>query len=201
MIDLGRSHSEVDAACVVVGQELGGKSASVVFADTDLDSCVESSIWAVYDNAGQDCCARSRVLVERPAYKEFVERFEDVVLDLGERDVEPPQHLGSPSRDGDHVPAPVVRVRRPADESTGGQVVDGRDDVAAIDHRAPAEVGLTHRSVLVERRQDADVVPTHPGAAERVVQDLLGPSVGAAEQPGRLLADALRCRHPTQRTR
>jgi betaine-aldehyde dehydrogenase len=55
--------------------ELGGKSASIVFADADLDVCVESSIFAVYDNAGQDCCARSRVLVERPIFDEFVERF------------------------------------------------------------------------------------------------------------------------------
>ncbi len=47
-----------------VSLELGGKSAGIVFADADLDTCVESSIFAVYDNAGQDCCARSRVLVE-----------------------------------------------------------------------------------------------------------------------------------------
>jgi betaine-aldehyde dehydrogenase len=58
-----------------VSLELGGKSASLVFADTDLDACIESSIWAVYDNAGQDCCARSRVFVERSLYDRFVERF------------------------------------------------------------------------------------------------------------------------------
>lgn len=58
-----------------VSLELGGKSASVVFADADLDACVESSIFAVYDNAGQDCCARSRVLVEQSIYDEFLERF------------------------------------------------------------------------------------------------------------------------------
>jgi betaine-aldehyde dehydrogenase len=58
-----------------VSLELGGKSASLVFADCDLDACVASSLWAVYDNAGQDCCARSRVLVERPIFNAFVERF------------------------------------------------------------------------------------------------------------------------------
>ena len=58
-----------------VSLELGGKSASVVFADTDLDTCVEKSLWSVFDNAGQDCCARSRMLVERAAYDGFVERF------------------------------------------------------------------------------------------------------------------------------
>lgn len=58
-----------------VSLELGGKSASIVFADADLDVCVESSIFAVYDNAGQDCCARSRILVERAVHDEFLERF------------------------------------------------------------------------------------------------------------------------------
>lgn len=58
-----------------VSLELGGKSANVVFADTDLDMCIESSIFAVYDNAGQDCCSRSRILVERPIFDEFVEYF------------------------------------------------------------------------------------------------------------------------------
>jgi acyl-CoA reductase-like NAD-dependent aldehyde dehydrogenase len=58
-----------------VSLELGGKSANVIFADANLDVCVESSIFAVYDNAGQDCCERSRIFVERPIYEEFVERF------------------------------------------------------------------------------------------------------------------------------
>ena len=60
-----------------VSLELGGKSAGIVFADADLDTCIESSVFAVYDNAGQDCCARSRVLVERPIYEEFAARFVD----------------------------------------------------------------------------------------------------------------------------
>jgi len=58
-----------------VSLELGGKSAGLVFADARLDNCVESSIWAVYDNAGQDCCARSRILVESSIFDEFVGRF------------------------------------------------------------------------------------------------------------------------------
>ncbi len=58
-----------------VSLELGGKSANLVFADADLDVCVEKSIWSVFDNAGQDCCARSRTLVQRPIYDEFLERF------------------------------------------------------------------------------------------------------------------------------
>ena len=58
-----------------VSLELGGKSASVVFADADLDRCVEETPGAVFGNAGQDCCARSRILVQRPVYDEFVARF------------------------------------------------------------------------------------------------------------------------------
>jgi acyl-CoA reductase-like NAD-dependent aldehyde dehydrogenase len=58
-----------------VSLELGGKSANVVFADADLDVCVEKSLWSVFDNAGQDCCARSRQLIQRPIYDEFVARF------------------------------------------------------------------------------------------------------------------------------
>jgi acyl-CoA reductase-like NAD-dependent aldehyde dehydrogenase len=58
-----------------VSLELGGKAANVVFADADLERCIESSVFAVFGNCGQDCCARARVLVQRDIYDEFVERF------------------------------------------------------------------------------------------------------------------------------
>jgi betaine-aldehyde dehydrogenase len=58
-----------------VSLELGGKSPNVVFADADLDRVVESAAVAVYWNCGQDCCARSRAIVERPVYEEFAERL------------------------------------------------------------------------------------------------------------------------------
>jgi acyl-CoA reductase-like NAD-dependent aldehyde dehydrogenase len=51
--------------------ELGGKSANVVFADADLERAAAAAPYAVFDNAGQDCCARSRILVERSAYDRF----------------------------------------------------------------------------------------------------------------------------------
>jgi len=51
--------------------ELGGKSANVVFADADLEKAAASAPYAVFDNAGQDCCARSRILVEQTAYDRF----------------------------------------------------------------------------------------------------------------------------------
>jgi len=57
--------------------ELGGKSANVVFADADLERAAASAPGAVFGNAGQDCCARSRILVERTAYDRFLSLLED----------------------------------------------------------------------------------------------------------------------------
>ena len=57
--------------------ELGGKSANVVFADADLEQAAAAAPYAVFDNAGQDCCARSRILVERRAYDRFAELLVD----------------------------------------------------------------------------------------------------------------------------
>jgi acyl-CoA reductase-like NAD-dependent aldehyde dehydrogenase len=59
--------------------ELGGKSANVVFADADLEAAAAAAPYAVFDNAGQDCCARSRILVERRGYDRFMELFEQAV--------------------------------------------------------------------------------------------------------------------------
>jgi acyl-CoA reductase-like NAD-dependent aldehyde dehydrogenase len=55
-----------------VSLELGGKSANVVFADADMDTAIERSVWSVFGNTGQDCCARSRVFVEQSAYDDVV---------------------------------------------------------------------------------------------------------------------------------
>jgi acyl-CoA reductase-like NAD-dependent aldehyde dehydrogenase len=60
-----------------VSLELGGKSAAIVFADADLDAAAASIPASVYGNAGQDCCARSRVLVERSVYSKFCAAFVD----------------------------------------------------------------------------------------------------------------------------
>jgi betaine-aldehyde dehydrogenase len=59
--------------------ELGGKSANVVFADADLEKAAASAPFAVFENAGQDCCARSRILVERGVYDEFLSLLKDSV--------------------------------------------------------------------------------------------------------------------------
>ncbi|WP_329484453.1 aldehyde dehydrogenase family protein [Kribbella sp. NBC_01510] len=59
--------------------ELGGKSANIVFADADLEKAAAQAPYGVFDNAGQDCCARSRILVERSAYDRFMELLEPAV--------------------------------------------------------------------------------------------------------------------------
>jgi acyl-CoA reductase-like NAD-dependent aldehyde dehydrogenase len=72
--EVGRRVMEGAAATIKrVTLELGGKSANVVFADADLEKAAAAAPYAVFDNAGQDCCARSRILVERSAYDGFLE--------------------------------------------------------------------------------------------------------------------------------
>ena len=79
-IEVGR---QVMAGCAAqtkpVTLELGGKSANVIFADADIELAAASAPYAVFDNAGQDCCARSRILVEASAYERFMELFEGAV--------------------------------------------------------------------------------------------------------------------------
>src|SRR6476660_3890581 len=81
--EVGRSIAAGAAATVKrVTLELGGKSANVVFADADLEQAAQSAPMAVFGNSGQDCCARSRILVERSALDEFMEQLGDVVRSI-----------------------------------------------------------------------------------------------------------------------
>jgi acyl-CoA reductase-like NAD-dependent aldehyde dehydrogenase len=77
---VGRSIAATAAQTIKrVTLELGGKSANIVFADADLTAAAASAAPAVFGNAGQDCCARSRILVERPALGAFMEALEEHV--------------------------------------------------------------------------------------------------------------------------
>src|SRR5262249_46735569 len=53
--------------------ELGGKNANLIFADADLEKAAAAAPYGVFDNAGQDCCARSRILVQRNVFERFME--------------------------------------------------------------------------------------------------------------------------------
>ena len=133
--EVGRRVMEGAAATIKrVTLELGGKSANVVFADADLEQAAAAAPYAVFDNAGQDCCARSRIFVERAAYDRFVELL-----------VEATQG---------------VRVGDPADEATEmGPLIsaDHREKVASfVDGdvlfrgEAPAAPGFWFPCTLVE---------------------------------------------------
>src|SRR5258708_38551845 len=69
-----------------VTMELGGKSANIVFADADLEQAAATAPVAAFDNAGQDCCARSRILVQRGVYDRFLELLEPAVQDFRVQD-------------------------------------------------------------------------------------------------------------------
>ena len=59
--------------------ELGGKSANIIFANADIEKAAAGAPGAVFDNAGQDCCARSRILIEKSVYEKFMSHFESAV--------------------------------------------------------------------------------------------------------------------------
>ena len=78
--EVGRRIGELASASIKrVTLELGGKSANVIFADADIEQAALSAPLAVFGNAGQDCCARSRILVERSALDRFMEAFQKAV--------------------------------------------------------------------------------------------------------------------------
>jgi betaine-aldehyde dehydrogenase len=72
--EVGRGVMEGAAGTIKrVTLELGGKSANVIFADADLEQAAAAAPYAVFDNAGQDCCARSRILVQKSVYDAFLD--------------------------------------------------------------------------------------------------------------------------------
>jgi acyl-CoA reductase-like NAD-dependent aldehyde dehydrogenase len=116
--------------------ELGGKSANIVFADAELERAATAAPYAVFDNAGQDCCARSRILVERSVYDRFAELL-----------------IGATRR---------MKVGDPADESTEmGPLISAahRETVASFVESeplfrgdAPDGKGFWYPATLVEAR-------------------------------------------------
>jgi acyl-CoA reductase-like NAD-dependent aldehyde dehydrogenase len=109
--------------------ELGGKSPNLVFADADLASAVPSSVWSIYYSAGQSCEARSRVLVERSIYDDFVSEFADKARSLKVGDpLDPETQIGSliSQKHRDRVHGYVERgTEEGAEIVTGGKPVDG----------------------------------------------------------------------------
>ncbi len=105
--------------------ELGGKSANVVFADADLEKAAASAPTAVFGNAGQDCCARSRILVEKSAFDEFLSLMQPVVESLRVGDpLDETTEMG-PLISADHRESVAAYVPDDAPVVIRGQVPEG----------------------------------------------------------------------------
>ena len=85
-----------------ISLELGGKSPNIVFADADLERFAQESPYSVFDNCGQDCCARSRILVERSAHERVVELFAEATRNV---------KVGDPADDATEV-GPLVSAKQ-----------------------------------------------------------------------------------------
>ena len=110
--------------------ELGGKSPNLVFADANLDDAIPSSVWSIYYSAGQSCEARSRLLVERSIYDDFVSQFSGKTeqLKLGDP-LDPETQVGSliSAEHRDKVHGFVERGREEgAEVVTGGEAGNGK---------------------------------------------------------------------------
>jgi acyl-CoA reductase-like NAD-dependent aldehyde dehydrogenase len=147
--------------------ELGGKSANVVFADADLERAAATAPYAVFDNAGQDCCARSRILVQRTVYERFLALLAPAVAAV---------RVGSPADEATEM-GPLIsaahRAQVAAFVPTGAPV--------AIRGSAPAGPGFWFPPTVL-----APVAPTDPAA----VEEIFGPVV--AVLPFDDEADAIR---------
>jgi acyl-CoA reductase-like NAD-dependent aldehyde dehydrogenase len=105
--------------------ELGGKSASLVFADADLEKAAAAAPAAVFDNAGQDCCARSRILVERSVFDDFLGLLEPAVENLRVGDPTDEETDMGPLISADHREKVASFVTEDAPVAIRGSAPDG----------------------------------------------------------------------------
>ena len=133
--EVGRGVMEGAAKTIKrVTLELGGKSANVVFADADLEQAAASAPSAVFGNAGQDCCARSRILVERSVYDRFVSLLTDAARRV---------RVGDPQAEGTEM-GPLISAGH---RSNVAAFVDGK---TLFQGTVPAGPGYWFPCTLVE---------------------------------------------------
>src|SRR5467141_2017806 len=116
--------------------ELGGKSANLVFADADLERAASAAPYAVFDNAGQDCCARSRILVEAGVYDRFAELLIDATRNV---------KVGDPSDEATEM-GPLISAQH---RETVASFVDG---AVLFKGEIPEGKGYWYPATLVEAR-------------------------------------------------
>ncbi|MFF2962813.1 aldehyde dehydrogenase family protein [Streptomyces sp. NPDC057963] len=123
--------------------ELGGKSPNIVFADADIEAAAAAAPMAFLDNAGQDCCARTRILVQRSAYDRFLELLAPAVESVV---------VGDPSDENTMMGPLISREQR---ERVRGYVPEG---ATALRGKAPEGPGFWFPpTVLTDLRPDAPV--------------------------------------------
>ena len=108
--------------------ELGGKSANVIFADSDVDRAAAAAPGAVFDNSGQDCCARSRILVQKSIFDRFMAGFEKSVKEYRVED---------PNLDSSQM-GPLVSKKQ---LETVQSFLNDKDDTVAFTGTAPTGAG------------------------------------------------------------
>jgi acyl-CoA reductase-like NAD-dependent aldehyde dehydrogenase len=156
--------------------ELGGKSPNLVFADANLDDAVPSSVYAIYYAAGQSCDARSRVLVERPLYDDFVTRFTETAAGMRVGDpLEAETQMGSLISQGhrEKVHGFVETGRKEgAEVVTGGEPLDGEGAF----YPPTVLAGVENRMVVAQEEIFGPVVTVIPfedeAEAVRIANDV-----------------------------
>jgi len=151
--------------------ELGGKSANIIFEDADLERAAATAPYGVFDNAGQDCCARSRILVQRSVFDRFMELFEPAVKGV---------IVDDPSLDTTEM-GPLISARQRA--TVRSYVEDSEQPVdVAFRGEAPTGDGYWYPATVV--------LPTSTG--DRVWRDeVFGPVVAVMPFHGESEAVAL----------
>jgi acyl-CoA reductase-like NAD-dependent aldehyde dehydrogenase len=137
--EVGRGVMQAAAGTIKrVTLELGGKSANVVFADADLERAAAAAPYAVFDNAGQDCCARSRILVERSVYDRFLDHLVEATRGV---------KVGDPSDEATEM-GPLISAEH---REKVASFVDGE---VAFRGEAPDGAGFWFPCTLVEASND-----------------------------------------------
>jgi len=139
--EVGRLVMQGAAATIKrVTLELGGKSANVIFEDADLERAATSAPYAVFDNAGQDCCARSRIIVQRSVYDRFLELLVEATKGV---------RVGDPSEEETEM-GPLISA---AHRETVSSFIDHSVDVV-FQGDAPSGAGYWFPCTLVEATND-----------------------------------------------
>jgi len=138
--EVGRQVMEGAAATIKrVTLELGGKSANVIFGDADLERAAAAAPYAVFDNAGQDCCARSRILVQKSVYDRFLDLLVEATAGV---------KVGDPELDETEM-GPLISAEH---RETVGSFLDGAS--VAFRGEAPEGAGFWFPCTLVEAGND-----------------------------------------------